>query len=239
MKRPGLCLDATGTLIEASQSVGEVYRQVALDFGVELPAERLDAAFRRVLRRAPARASDANTPEERRQAEVEWWTERIHETFEAADSSVHFDDFGAFAAALFESYREPGRWRPRAEVVATLRELARQGFSMLVVSNFDHRLPKILQDIEITGFFEAILIPAQFGWRKPDRRLFELAAERLASSLENLVYVGDDAPAVLEAIGAQGVRVIDVDRLKHFAALPECLAQTTTRAPSDRHRCDG
>ncbi|MEE8165778.1 MAG: HAD family hydrolase, partial [Myxococcota bacterium] len=135
MKRPGLCLDATGTLIEASETVGEVYHQIAMEFGVELPAWRLDDAFRRVLRRAPPRGTDGNTFEERRQGEVEWWTERIRQTFQATDSTARFDDFGAFAAALFDSYRQPGRWRPRTEVVATLRELAQRGFSMVVVSN--------------------------------------------------------------------------------------------------------
>ncbi len=231
MKRAGLCLDATGTLIEANQSVGEVYRQLAMDFGVELPAWRLDDAFRRVLRRAPPRGGDGNTPEERRQGEVEWWTERIRQTFQAADSTAHFEDFGAFAAALFESYRQPGRWRPRAEVVATLRELLAQDFSMLVVSNFDHRLPKILQDLGLDQFFEEILIPAECGWRKPDRSLFELAAERLSAPIESLVYVGDDAPAVLAAIAELGVRVVGVDRLRRFGALPDLLATTATLPP--------
>ncbi len=231
MKRPGLCLDATGTLIEASDSVGEIYRQVAQDFGVELPAWRLDDAFRRVLRWAPPRGSDGNSLEERCQGEVEWWTERIRQTFQAADSSARFEDFGAFAAALFDSYRQPGRWRPRAEVLATLRLLAAQGYSMVVVSNFDHRLPKILQDLELTQFFEEILIPAQSGWRKPERGLFERAAKRLGVPLERLVYIGDDAPAVLATIGEHGLRVIGVDRLTHFGALPELLAAPATLPP--------
>ena len=55
MSRAGLCFDATGTLIEMTASVGEVYHQVAHTFGVDLPADQLDDAFRRVMRDAPPR----------------------------------------------------------------------------------------------------------------------------------------------------------------------------------------
>ena len=88
MTRAGLCFDATGTLIEMTASVGEVYAEIAQAFGVELPAWRLDDAFRRVMRDAPPRGVEGETTKERRLCEMAWWSERIRQTFQATDRSV-------------------------------------------------------------------------------------------------------------------------------------------------------
>ena len=81
---------------------------------------------------------------------------------------------------------------------------------MAVVSNFDHRLPEILEALEIHHDFTSIEIPSRHGRAKPDRALFEAAANALGVALEALVYVGDDPAADLEAIRALGLTVVDV-----------------------------
>ena len=53
----------------------------------------------------------------------------------------------------------------------------------------------------------------------------------IAVDRDGLVYIGDDAPAVLATIGEHGLRVIGVDRLTHFGALPELLAAPATLPP--------
>lgn len=211
MTRAGLCFDATGTLIETTAPVGEVYRRVALDFGVDLPAWRLDDAFRRVLRHAPTRGLEGNDVPTRVAGEVAWWSERIRQTFQATDSTVRFADFDGFARALFDAYRAPGAWRLRPGVGPLLASLRRRGHPMAVVSDFDHRLPKILQDLEIDAFFDHVEIPSRSGRTKPDRAIFEAAAAALGRPLGGLVYLGDDPPEVLEAIAAHGLRVVPVD----------------------------
>ena len=70
MSLAGLCFDATGTLIETAEPVGEVYRRVALQHGIDLPAWRLQDAFARVLRHAPERGTQGNDPEARRRSEA-------------------------------------------------------------------------------------------------------------------------------------------------------------------------
>jgi putative hydrolase of the HAD superfamily len=154
-RRP-ICFDATGTLIELSESVGEVYRRIALDHGVDLPAWRLDDAYRRILERAPIRGVDGDTLAEREGAEVKWWSERIRETFQATDSTVRFDDFSSFATALFDVYRRAGAWRLRAGAVEMLTRLREQKRPMAIVSNFDHRLPDLLEVLGISRFFSVL-----------------------------------------------------------------------------------
>jgi len=231
MTRSGLCFDATGTLIEMTASVGETYAEIALAHGVKLPAWRLDDAFRRVLRSAPAMSCTGSTFCQRQARAFEWWSERIRQTFQAADSTIRFDDFAAFARALFESYREPSRWRPRPFVTETLERLIHRGHRMAIVSNFDYRLPFILEGLDLKRFFPFTLIPADSGMRKPDPQLFALAAQHFECAAQSLVYIGDDAQEVLAAIRSAGPKVIDIGALTSFDELPECIDAAAILSP--------
>lgn len=220
----GVLFDATGTLIEPTAPVGEVYRRVALEHGIDLPAWRLDDAFRRVLRRAPPRGAPGGSAAARRDAEVAWWHDVIRQTFQATDSTARFDDFPAFAEALFDTYRGAEAWRARPGVTACLGTLAAAGTPMAVVSNFDHRLVEILEALDLERFFDSIIVPFEQGAAKPDARFFQAAAEVLALPLEALVYVGDDPPERLAEIAALGLAAtIDVHAHPDASTWPALL----------------
>jgi putative hydrolase of the HAD superfamily len=230
---PAICFDATGTLIKLAEGVGDVYHRIALEYGVDLPAWRLEDAFRRILARAPPRGVEGDTINARRQNEVDWWFERIRETFQATDSTARFDDFPTFAAALFEFYRSPDAWRPRAGIPAALAVLRARFCPIAVVSNFDHRLPEILEGLDLSRFIEHIEIPSISGSSKPDQTLFQRVATKLERPIDEFVYIGDDAPEVLEAIAALGLRVFDVREMGNLEALSD-LASTAATLPPPR-----
>ena len=211
--RAGLCFDATGTLIELRAPVGDTYRQVALDFGVDLPAWRLEDAFRRVLTRAGAPRGEGATPQARAGNETRAWFDLIRQTFQAADSTVRFPDFEAFAGALFETFGTATAWRIRDDADALrdwLRAIRAEGHGVGVLSNFDHRLPKILEEIEIATFFDFILTPHQLGAAKPAPAAWQAAAAALDCPVDALVYIGDDPPERLAAMRAHGVGILAV-----------------------------
>jgi putative hydrolase of the HAD superfamily len=224
-----ICFDATGTLIETAESVGDVYHRVAREFEVDLPAWRLEDAFRRILQHAPARGLEGASVEDRREGEVQWWFERIRETFQATDSTARFKDFQALADALFETYRAPGAWQLRSGTLEMLTKLKGSSIPMTVVSNFDHRLPKVLELLDISSFFDVITIPSMAGRAKPDRAVFEVVLDRLSlppSMLDALLYVGDDSKETLRAIEELGLQVIDIHGLDDH----ETLADRVLRA---------
>jgi FMN phosphatase YigB (HAD superfamily) len=70
-------------------------------------------------------------------------------------------------------------------------------------------VPRTLIRSDLRGEFDAVTTSIGCGWRKPDRRAFEAAAEALDASLEDLTHVGDE-PAVDGGIEALGGRFIDV-----------------------------
>lgn len=226
---PGaICFDATGTLIELNESVGDVYHRFALEHGVDLPAWRIEDAFRRILRGAPPRGIDGDTVAARRQHEVDWWFERIRETFQATDSTARFDDFPAFATALFDAYRTADLWRLRPGAAGMLDLLRNRGRTMAVISNFDHRLSNILEALDVVNFFDAITVPSDLGSAKPDRAVFKMVSQTLQTPLESLVYLGDDEEHVLDRIAGLGVRVFDIREIGDLEAFPDLVSSAAT-----------
>jgi putative hydrolase of the HAD superfamily len=223
-----LCFDATGTLIELRESVGEVYHRAALEHGVRLPAWRLEDAFRRVLRHAPPLGTEGGDPETRQANEQSWWAERIRQTFQATDSTARFADFPAFAYQLFEAFASGALWRVRPGIPELLHLLAGRGHPMAVISNFDHRLLKILEVLDLVGFFEAVFLPAQVGAAKPERSLFDAAAKHFDVPIERLTYLGDDSEEDLRAIAAHGLCALDIRKVEALSPLPEPIERAAT-----------
>ena len=223
-----LVFDATGTLFEAVASVGEVYHDVARDFGVDLPAWRLDDAFARIMKNAPTRGTDGDSREARCTAEFQWWSEIIRQTFQATDSTARFDDFRAFAKALFETYRSGDAWRLRPGILSLLETLDQENRRLAIASNFDHRLPDVLEALKIKHFFKSITLPSDLGHAKPDRAIFEHAARTLGAEVNQLVYIGDDAADRLETIAGYGIDVIDIRALENPAELADQLITTAS-----------
>jgi putative hydrolase of the HAD superfamily len=49
-----------------------------------------------------------------------------------------------------------------------------------------------LHKVGLLGYFDPIIVSGDHGYRKPDRRLFELALDGMAVAAENALYVGND-----------------------------------------------
>jgi putative hydrolase of the HAD superfamily len=215
--------DAAGTLIDPSEPVGETYAHVARQFGVELPAWRLSDAFGRVVRRAGPRlgqdAATANIAE----LERRWWRGIVRSTFLAADSTVRFDDFEGFFDALFECFAEPQAWVLRPGAREALATLGADKCLLGIVSNFDYRLPKILEGLAIAGYFDTVTIPSSCRIEKPDSGIFEAALRQLGVAAERAVYVGHHPRLDLAAASAAGLHVLDVDALRDLHQLPARL----------------
>jgi putative hydrolase of the HAD superfamily len=220
--------DAAGTLIELRESVGDTYSRIARAHGVTIPAWRLDDAFRRVLRASPPRVfpgvADAAIPEHERR----WWWQLVRSTFLAADSTARFADFEAFFDVLFAEYDGDRLWVARPHALSLLAQLRSEGRALGVISNFDQRLPKILEALGIAGFLSVTVLPADCGVEKPDVRIFELALARLGVEAADTAYVGDDPETDARGASGAGLIAIDVAEMESLEELPARLQSLAT-----------
>ncbi|MGD9109463.1 MAG: HAD family hydrolase [Phycisphaerales bacterium] len=80
------------------------------------------------------------------------------------------------------------------DVKATLHRLKLKGIKLGILSNTfinGSALDSHLEQFGLLDFFDIRLYSYRFGFRKPDKRIFKAAAERIGERCENIMFVGD------------------------------------------------
>ncbi len=227
-----LLLDAGGVLIKPSFArVAE-----ALGFrGVAVPVERLAAAEPRAkqeLDRDPAAGAGTDA-------------ERGWHYFNLVLSHAGVARSAATDAAL----EELRRWHARSNlwedvpdgVRASLARFRTGGRRLAVVSNANGTVGALLDRLELSRFFDAVLDSAVEGVEKPDPRLFLLALERLGAAPGEAAHVGDFYSVDVVGARAAGIRPIlldeaglypdaDCPRVRSLTELAEHLDPPAARA---------
>jgi putative hydrolase of the HAD superfamily len=173
----------------------------------------------------------ALTFEESRIARIRAWAEAVSVKVTEGDELLWFDDYLA-------GYR--AGWATFDDVEPTLPLL--RGLRLGVITNGDGGQQQAkLTALGLRSAFEVVVCSGDVGFAKPDRRIFELAADRLGLSPGHCLFVGDrrdsDALGALAA-GMSAVwlnrkghpspddRVIEIDTLHR---LPTLLAASAER----------
>src|SRR5437867_4184935 len=231
MKRRAVLFDATGTLIELREPVGETYARTARRYGTSISAWRLGDAFARVSRAAPAIDYAGLAPADAGAREREAWREIVRQTFLAADSAIRPADFDGCFEELFAHFATGSAWTARADAGETLAALRAADIATAVVSNFDRRLPGLLSDLELAPLLDLVWLPSDAGVAKPDPAIFTSALSALGVTAEHALFVGNDAQRDLAAARAAGLRPVDVDSLATLADLPALLERELPEEP--------
>lgn len=224
-----LLFDAAGTLIRPREAIGATYSRIAADHGAAFPAERLDEAFVRVFASMPPMVFPGLAGAAIREAERGWWRECVRRVFRAADQMATCDDFDACFETLFAHYAKGDSWCLMPDAAEALRALRDRAFPlplplrMAVVSNFDHRLPALLDALEIGSFFEFVAIPSLTGAVKPSAEMFLWALERLDLPPSQVAMIGDSQREDLDASAQCGLLAIGVGETASLATLPARL----------------
>ncbi len=75
-----------------------------------------------------------------------------------------------------------------------LDKLKDNSYNLSILSNFDYSptAHKLLDKYNITPYFDTVIISANFGWRKPDLKIFEYAMQQGNKSKSDTIFIGDD-----------------------------------------------
>ena len=97
------------------------------------------------------------------------------------------------------------------EVLLYLKE---KGYRLSVVSNFDHAptARELLGKFGIVDFFEHIVISEEVGWRKPHRKIFEVALSTLGENASDVLFIGDNPEADIMGSSDCGIDSVWVKR---------------------------
>ncbi|MEB3308500.1 MAG: HAD-IA family hydrolase [Cyanobacteriota bacterium] len=200
-----LLLDAMGTLITLRESVGVSYATVANRHGLQIDPLCIDRVFPELIRQAPPLAFPGVAEADLRRAEINWWSDRISAAMTTAPLPA------GLAEDLFEHFADPAQWRLFPEVPTCLERWRKRGLRLAIVSNFDSRLPVLLEGLGIDQLFDSVVVSSSAGAAKPDPKPFRLALEALGIEAQDAWHVGDSAEDVSGAAAA-GVRCLLVQR---------------------------
>ena len=205
-----ILLDAAGTLIKPSRPVGETYAGMAGRYGANLDAGALAQAFREEFRDMPDLAFAWTTVDELRRLEHAWWHSLVWRVVARTGTAV--SDFDAFFGALYGYYSEGDAWECFPEVPDVLQQLRARGCKLAVVSNFDSRLPGILDALGIHRQLDAIIYSSKAGSAKPHPHIFKRALAWLDVEPEAAIHVGDSEAADVGGAVAAGLTGVLIDR---------------------------
>ena len=127
-------------------------------------------------------------------------------------------------------------------VPPTLRTLRARGYRLVVVSNANGTVARLLARVGIAPLVDVIIDSAVEGFEKPDRRLFEIALERAGASPSHTVHVGDFYHIDVAGARGAGLRAVLVDeanlypnadcpRVRSVSELPALLREVLPITP--------
>ncbi len=189
--------DAVGTLFHSRGTIGEIYGNVAADYGFHSDPDAIDQEFLHLVKARGIPIDRAG------------WKSLVGSVFANLGPFPRFDDF---FEEIYEVFRTEQGWHCYRETVPVLETLKQSQYRMGVVSNFDSRLNGVLDDLRIRPYFEAVVTPDSSGYAKPDTRIFLSATDRLGVAPAEALFVGDDMRQDVQGAARAGLESILVDR---------------------------
>jgi len=201
--------DAAGTLIKPARRVGESYAAIASHYGKSVTPAELFERFSVCFDSAPPLAFPGAVPSEIEALERRWWKRVVGRVFEPWGEFVGFNEF---FDELFSYFAQPNAWQLYPEAIKTLAALNQRGMLLAVISNFDSRLVRILDGLNVGASFAQIFVSSAVGYAKPQPQIFEIALARLGIAPEQALHIGDSEAHDLQGANNAGVRALLIDR---------------------------
>jgi putative hydrolase of the HAD superfamily len=201
--------DAAGTLIKPARRVGESYAAIAAKYGKSVTAAELFERFRICFDAAPPLAFPGVASGEITALERQWWKRLVAQVFEPWGE---FNDFDEYFDELFRYFGQADAWLLYPEAAETLDALKQRGLRLAVISNFDSRLLRIIEGLNVGASFAQIFVSSAVGYAKPQPEIFNFALARLGLPAAQALHVGDSEINDLQGARSAGVRALLIDR---------------------------
>jgi putative hydrolase of the HAD superfamily len=204
--------DAMGTLFGLKSSVGEIYQQFALQYGVEIDAQSLNDAFIRSYKAAPSLAFATTELNAIANQEFIWWKNVVRTTFEQVKMLEQFSDFTQFFQEIYLYFATKEPWCLYPDVLPCLQYWQQKQIQLGVISNFDSRLIKILELLDLEHFFTTITISSHVGSAKPEQNIFEIALKKHGLIAEQAWHIGDSKDEDYQGANNAGIKAFLLNR---------------------------
>ena len=194
--------DLMNCLLKLKHPIGETYSNVLSNYGVRLSQEQtrnLNETFRISIKdtdsRLPCYGVPAGfTPQE-------WWRQVVLQTFRRAGVIGEAKKMIAAADELFDVYSTNDEWELDSDASVVLSHLVQRGLKVGIISNWDHRIYKVLENFDVLKWFDFSILSSEVQVAKPDSGIFFHAFKKASTFVDKShistladcwVHVGND-----------------------------------------------
>ncbi len=206
--------DAGNTLLYCDPSPVEIYADVLSRHGRRVSAEEVEPVFAGawsyLQEKTPAGIDRYSS---RPGGEKQWWGAFLREVLNRLEHDAAWEPL---LEELYAAFSNPEVWKVYPETLAALEGVRGRGLRMAVISNWDRRLPEILDGLGLTDWFQTIVVSAIVGIEKPAPGIFEDALRRLGVQPGQALHVGDSPLEDYDGSKAVGMEPVLIDRPGNF-----------------------
>jgi len=202
-------LDAGQTLLDADPPVRQVYGDAFARYGVAATEEALRQALVETWAVVSALDQEGKERWAGREGERGFWRFFVQHVYARVGGGELPDELFTDLIAHFADVKS---WRVYDDAWEVLAALRAMGLKLVVVSNWDSTLPRLLDALELTPHFDAVVVSAIVGAAKPSARIFEAALELAGVAPGEALHVGDSPGDDYHGARAAGLRSLLLDR---------------------------
>lgn len=198
-----VAFDFCGTLAELLPGTSELLQGfVRNTYGLEVSAPAIQDALRKTSLELPYSSVKINSRELRASYYYEFNT-RLLDYLRCAP---------ALPDELYDYFSAHERhWKIKPGGRELLDELRRRGYGLVVASNFDDNLEKLLVGLGVRDSFSRLFVSAVLGFEKPSTAFYECIVAALGCEPGQIVMVGDDLVLDIYPSSAVGMNNIHLD----------------------------
>jgi putative hydrolase of the HAD superfamily len=225
-----VAFDVNGTLvrIQTDEGMDEIFRGAAhfLTYqGIDLCRHQVRELYFRIM----SEQQHASTQQHPEFDAVGIWRRIIdeHQTGFTRDlPGAKLDQMPLFLAEMSRgiSRRRLGLYPNAREVLDVLRE--RYPLAVVTDAQSAHARGE-LHRVGLLDYFDPIIVSGDYGYRKPDRRLFEHALDGMKVAAGNTLYVGNDMHRDIFGAREAGLKTVMFDSDQGKKAYQDCVPDYT------------
>ena len=210
--------DVGGTLLRSDPTPAEIYATHLSRLGKPVRADEAGPVFSdawaEMQNRIPAGEDRYSSVPGGERA---WWGEFVREVIVRLDHDAPWEKL---LDELYTAFANDAVWKVFPTARTTLDTLAERGVRLAVISNWDRRLPEILQKLDLAAAFEIVTVSAIEGVEKPAPEIFQRTLDRMGVSPEQALHIGDSPQEDYAGAERAGLDALLIDRHDLFVEEP-------------------
>jgi putative hydrolase of the HAD superfamily len=225
-----IAFDVNGTLVEIETDEGmeEMFRAAGhyLTYqGVDLRRQEVRELYTQLLKEQQ-RTSGEEHPEF---DAVGIWRTIVEQHATAFTRALPAEKRAQIPLFLAEMYRGISRRRLRLyPFVRDVLDVLRTHFPLALVTDAQSAYARgELHQVGLLDYFDPIVVSGDHGYRKPDRRLFQLALDGLGTAAEHTLFVGNDMHRDIYGATEAGMPTVMFDSAQGTKEHLDCVPDHT------------